>query len=71
MGNPSYENHLMDRHYATLILRLTLDQQGRLIQGEMVDVTDTYQERFIGDHGLNHVIHKWLTRQQQSITDNP
>ena len=57
---------LADRYYVTLILRLTLDRSGRLIQGELVDTTDTLQKRFLGASGLNQAVAAWLEQQEQA-----
>lgn len=59
---------LLDRHYATLILRLTLDESGDLIQGDLVDTTNGLPEHFIGTPGLHQVVEAWL-RQQHSKDD--
>lgn len=55
---------LSDRHYVTLILRLTLDQTGDLIQGELVDTANTIPEHFIGTTGLYQVVEIWLQQQR-------
>jgi hypothetical protein len=60
--HPADDNTLADRHYVTLILRLTLDRRGRLIQGELVDTTDSRPARFIGVVGLNQAVQDWLER---------
>ena len=60
---------LADHRYVTLILRLTLDQGGQLIHGEMVDTTDTLLGRFIGEAGLNNAMRDWLTDCEQTERD--
>ena len=55
---------LSDRHYITLILRLTLDQAGDLIQGDLVDTTYGLPEHFIGTMGLHQAVEAWLRQQQ-------
>jgi hypothetical protein len=57
---------LADRHYVTLILRLTLDQSGRLIQGELATTTDSRQEHFTGNVGLHQAVEAWLRHQEQA-----
>jgi hypothetical protein len=57
---------LADRHYVTLILRLTLDRSGRLIQGELATTTDARQEHFSGSAGLHRAVEAWLTQQEQA-----
>jgi hypothetical protein len=61
---------LADRHYVTLILRLTLDQTGHLLNGELLDTTDTLQKRFLGLTGLNQALETWLRQQEQLVADD-
>lgn len=56
---------LSNRRYATIILRLQLDQDGQLIQGELVDADGTRQHYFIGWRGLSQSVRVWLHRQQR------
>jgi hypothetical protein len=56
------ETSLADRQHVTLIVRLTLDPKGRLLQGELLDTTYTHQQRFIGVAGLNKAVQDWLTQ---------
>ena len=60
---------LADHRYVTLILRLTLDQGGQLVHGELVDTTDTLLGRFSGAAGLNNVVRDWLTGREQTEHD--
>ena len=64
MSYPADDTTLTDRHYVTLILRLTLDRGGRLLQGELVDTTDSRPERFIGVVGLNQAVRDWLAQHE-------
>lgn len=66
MSHLANENILTNRHYVTLILRLTLDHEGRLIQGALVDTTDTLQQRFTNVSGLNRAMEAWLRQQEQT-----
>ncbi len=66
VSNPSNENKLAEKRYATLILRLLLDRRGALIQGELVDVAGGQPARFVGWRGLLHALRAWLNRQVQS-----
>ena len=63
------ESTLADRRYVTLILRLTLDRGGRLLQGELVDTTDTLQKRFVDVAGLNQAVQDWLTCHEHAEDD--
>jgi hypothetical protein len=57
------ENNLARKHNATLILRLVLDERGRLVHGELVDVADGLSNRFVTWRGLIGAVRSWLTRQ--------
>ena len=65
MAQPASDNILADHHYVTLILRLTLNRGGQVIQGELVDTTDTFQKWFTGSSGLNQAVEAWLRQQEQ------
>ena len=58
------ENHLADRHYVSVVLRLVLDQHGQLIHGELVGDANTRPARFSGWRGLTRAVRNWLTRQE-------
>ena len=62
---------LSDRHYITLILRLTLDQAGDLIQGDLVDTTNGLPEHFIGTTGLYQAVEAWLRQQHSKDEQEP
>ena len=64
MSDPANENSLKQRNYCFLVLRLTLDQGGRLLQGELVDMTNTLRQRFTSLPGLNQAIEAWLKQQE-------
>ena len=66
MPSTSENTTLADRHYVTLILRLTLDRAGRLIQGGLADTADSRQEHFFGTEGLHQAVEAWLQQQQQA-----
>lgn len=57
-------NHLADKRYATVVLRLVLDKHGRLMHGELVDVEGTLQQRFKGRRGLTQAVRTWLAGQE-------
>ncbi len=65
MVNGLNDNTLVERHYVTLIVRLLVDHHGQMINGEMVDVTDTFRRHFVNEHGLIVGVHTWLTQQEQ------
>ncbi len=62
---------LLDRHYAILILRLTLNQAGDLIQGSLTDTTDGLPEHFIGTTGLHEAVEAWLQQQHSRNEQEP
>ena len=66
MSQEAPDTALTDRHYITLIVRLTLDRAGRLIQGELVDTADTLQKRFTGAAGLNQAVATWVSQHVQT-----
>ena len=68
MPQAAHNSALLDRHYITLILRLTLDQAGDLIQGDLLDTTNGLPEHFIGRAGLYQAVDAWL-QQQHSRND--
>jgi hypothetical protein len=55
MPHPADDITRADRHYVTLILRLTLDRTGQLLQGELVDTTDTLRWR-LGSGSRNNPV---------------
>ena len=62
---------LSDRHYITLILRLTLDRAGDLVQGDLVDTTNQLPKHFIGATGLHKVVEAWLRKQHSEDRQKP
>ncbi len=69
MSRPADATSLTDRQYVTLILRLTLDRRGQLIQGELVDTIESRPERFLGADGLIQAVATWLRQQEQAEAD--
>jgi len=59
------ENHLADRRYVSVVLRLVLDQHGQMIHGEVVGDATTRPTRFSGWRGLTRAVQAWLTRHEQ------
>ena len=69
MSLPADDTALKDREYVTLILRLTLDREGRLIQGELADTKGIRNQWFFGASGLNQAVAAWLKQQEQSAAE--
>jgi hypothetical protein len=69
MSLPADDAILRGRHYITLILRLTLDREGQLIQGELVDTKGTRSDWFIGASGLNEAVAAWLQQQAHAESE--
>jgi hypothetical protein len=65
------ENHLTDRRYVSVLLRLVLDQHGQMIHGEVVGDTSAHPTRFRGWRGLTRALQAWLTRRQDDAADAP
>jgi len=53
------------------VLRLQLDPQGRIIQGELVDVAGGHPQRFVGWRGLTRSVRDWLQREKQPGVADP
>lgn len=65
-------NHLADKRYITVVLRMVVDERGRLLHGELIDVEGVQQQRFKGWRGLAQAMRIWLTGQgQDTMTDDP
>jgi hypothetical protein len=62
---PPNENHLADRRYITVVLRLMVDERGRVTHGQLVEVANGRKQRFVGWRGLVRVVRSWLTSQGQ------
>ena len=63
MTNPASSNLLSSKQTVTLVLRLVLDEQGRLEHGELVDLTGKNAGRFNSWDGLVSVLDTWLDGQ--------
>jgi hypothetical protein len=59
-------SHLAEKRYATVVLRLVLDQRGQLIHGEFIDVTNMLGMHFSGWRGLIRIVRSWLAQQSSS-----
>jgi hypothetical protein len=68
LPQPPAENHLADRRYVSVVLRLVLDQHGQMIHGELVGDANTPPARFSGWRGLTRAVQVWLTRHAQDGT---
>jgi hypothetical protein len=69
---PPAENNLAGKRNATLILRLVLDQRGRLMHGELMDVAGGLPDRFVAWRGLIRTVRVWLTNQEEEgASDDP
>lgn len=51
---------LKEKHYAVLVLRLLLDQEGRLVYGELVDVASGVHSRTFARRQLLRMVKAWL-----------
>jgi hypothetical protein len=59
---PSVGERLADQRYVTLIVRLLLDPQSRLVRGEIggVDEAERHWIGFTGPDGLTKAVEAWL-----------
>jgi hypothetical protein len=48
----SESERLADTHLVTFVVRLTLDDQGQVMNGELTDTESTAPQRFLGKKGL-------------------
>jgi hypothetical protein len=72
LPQPPAENHLADRRYVSVVLRLVLDQHGQMIHGEVVGNANTRPARFSGWRGLTSALQAWLMRHaQDGAADEP
>jgi len=56
---------LARKHYVSVVLRLVVDRRGRLVYGEIVDMTGKPDGRFLGWRGLTQAVKAWLSSQAQ------
>ena len=70
MANVSRPERLADQQYVTLILRLLVDRQGQIIQGEIGGLEGGQDAarwvRFRGAEGLLEAVHAWLATSHES-----
>ncbi len=62
--NPS--DALSEKHQVTLVLRLLLDRNNRLLHGDVVDVSGQSLGHFSDLESLTHAIEDWLARGESS-----
>jgi hypothetical protein len=65
------ENHLADRRYVSVVLRLVLDEHGQMIHGELVGDVNTRPARFSGWRGLTRALQAWIRHEQDGADDAP
>ncbi|MFL5802979.1 MAG: hypothetical protein ACJ8CR_14730 [Roseiflexaceae bacterium] len=70
MPTSTDENHLAEKHYVTVVVRLVLDEHGRLIHGELIDVASVIGVRFSGWRGLIRAVRSWLAQQSSKETSD-
>lgn len=58
------KNHLSDKRYVTVIVRMVIDRRERLVHGEVVDVDGNAQGRFDGWREMIHTVRDYLTNQE-------
>ena len=65
MPMPLNGNHLADKRYITVVLRLVVDEHGRVTHGQLIEVSNGHKQRFKGWRGLVWAVRGWLTGQGQ------
>jgi len=70
LTEPPAENHLADRRYVSVVVRLVLDHHGQMIHGEIVGDANTGPARFSGWRGLTRALQAWLAQYEQ-VDDEP
>ena len=60
---------LADKLYVTVILRLLVGRQGRLAQGDVVDVDGQVHGHFKDWNGLTRVVRAWLASRDEHSGD--
>jgi len=66
----SDEAPLAKSTYVALVLRLLLDEQGRLIRGELVEDNKAGLWKFVGWTGLINGLQAWFAEQERKMTEN-
>jgi hypothetical protein len=68
---PPPQERLADRHDVTLVLRLLVDRQGALVQGEVGGLDDDVEHwvRFRGADGLLRAVRAWLAARPAGRRD--
>ena len=64
------KNQLADKRQVTLILRLTLDEHGQFMHGEVVDLDGNQIGRFNKWRKLLSVLQIWVADQEEENTLN-
>lgn len=57
---PSHSEQLADSRYRTVILRVVVNEQRQIIQGELIDTASTQTTRFKNWRGLIRALRGWL-----------
>lgn len=60
------ETALSEPRYLSFVLRLVVDKDGRLLRGEIVDVSGRQRVPFGTWHGLFRQLRAWLNRPEET-----
>jgi hypothetical protein len=52
--------------YVTVVIRVALDKEGELIQGEFAETGSARELRFVNWRELSHHIERWIASQPQA-----
>ena len=70
MSEPFDGDRLTDRHYLTLIVRIMLGSDGRIVHGDLIDARSGAVHRFLGWRGLVGVLRQCVVSDDGSDTDD-
>jgi hypothetical protein len=60
------QNNLTDRRQVAVVLRLTLDEDGQFVYGEVVDLGGRRIGRFVDWLELRTLVQGWVTTREKS-----
>ena len=63
-------DELVETRHVTLVLRLVLSQNGRVMYGELINAESGQSQHFRDRSGLTHSLDDWLNQLESSAADN-
>ena len=71
MQQSAPDERLSEYYCVTVILRLVLNDRGRVTYGEFLDVTNAHHISFSGWRGMLRAGRTWLRQHQQAAAGEP